>query len=72
MSEGILIQKLKHNPRLQNDIRKCVEKFRAKDNLFLNLENYLYLKNFVSNMINLIKICLKQNFEGILNKWKQN
>lgn len=39
-----LIQKIKYNLILQNDILKCAKKLSTNDNLFTNLGNYLLLE----------------------------
>lgn len=41
MSGRNFIQKLKHNLSLQNDVLKCIKKYKSQDNMFNNLENYL-------------------------------
>lgn len=43
MSERNLIQKLKYNLCLQNDILKHAKKFRSNNNMFTNLGNYLLM-----------------------------
>lgn len=59
MSGRNLIQKLKHtcNLSLQNDVLKCIKKYKSQDNMFNNLENYLWME-YIVFWIDDVRMCL--------------